>query len=102
MDNQLNIKVDIKQKAVRENLFLNTRQNFKLNQDQMGLIMGLQQYHVSRIERGRQGITKQQVVHLLALRCMYRNGLLDVFDAIVENYTWSGLIYEGMEQDVGR
>ena len=86
MDNKSNIKVDIKQKAVRENLFLNTRQNFKLNQDQMGQLMGLQQYHVSRIERGRQGITKQQVVHLLALNTLCSYGLIDVLKGVVDYY----------------
>lgn len=90
MDNKSNTKVDIKQKAVQENLFLDTRKNLKLNQDQMGRIMGLQQYHVSRIERGRQGITKQQVVHLLALCTLCSYGLIDVFKGVVEYYNDDG------------
>lgn len=78
--------MDEKNKIQEGNLLIHIRHKFGLTQHTMGQLMGMQQYHISRIERGRHLLTKQQVVHLLALDLLHSLHSLDGLSARITEY----------------
>ena len=77
--------MDEKKKIPEGNLLIQTRYKFGLTQHTMGQLMGMQQYHISRIEHDIHLLTKQQVVHLLALDLLHSlNSLYDLPVRIAE------------------
>lgn len=52
------------------------RTEMGLTQERLGEIMGMLKHHISRIETGDRGLTKQQIAHLRSIQTLAKHNLL--------------------------